>query len=53
VGADPAPEHSVRRVNADRPVVQAHASQPQLHDPFGMKRLMSRIAFEQAERWIG
>ena len=53
MGSDPEPEHSVWRLNADRAVVQTHASRPKPPDFLEVNGWMMRIAFEQPERAVG
>ena len=49
MGSNPEPEHSVGSLNADGPIVQAHASRPEPSDLLEVKRWMSWIALEEAK----
>lgn len=52
MGSNPEPEHSVGSLNADGPIVQAHASRPEPSDLLEVKRWMSWIALEEGEAAI-
>lgn len=49
VGSDPVPEDSLRRLDADCPVVVAHAHRPMPSNLLEVQRWMTRVCLQEGE----
>jgi hypothetical protein len=52
VGANPKPEHSIRRFHTDGTVVQADSHRPELSNPLEMEGWVSRVPLEQGKSFV-